>query len=239
MEVIIDDRESGLAEIFSEEDAIIVVKRLDQGDVVIRDGRYELLFERKTYADLWSSVRDGRFREQRSRFLELRNDLQKFIYIIEEGDIRRWDDDVLYECRRTIDRLQIAYDIPVVLTKNIHDTARYLINHFMGEDDLSKFFQRRHGYEDQLRKPKCRSDILKDPEMFLVNLLTIIPRFSYDIAIAITAHLKTKTVHGLFEELSSEQDRSLKDAVYTVRSSGKNHKIGENRIRQLRHILGL
>lgn len=238
MEVIIDDRESGLAEFFSGEG--IVVKRLDQGDVVIRDGRYELLFERKTYADLWSSIRDGRFREQRSRFLELRNDVQKFIYIIEEGDISRWDDDVLYECRRTIDRLQIAYNIPVVLTKNMDGTARYLINHFMGEDDLSKFFKRREGYEDQLRKPKSRSDILKDPEMFLVNMLTIIPRFSYDMAIAITAHLKTRTVHGLLQELSSsEQERSLKDAVYTVRSSGKSHKIGENRIKQLLHIFGL
>ena len=44
------------------------VKALDMGDVLVRSG-WEWVFERKTLDDLAASIKDGRYREQKSRLL--------------------------------------------------------------------------------------------------------------------------------------------------------------------------
>jgi len=72
------------------------ISNLDIGDFLISDINYDielttqdiyqkliLLFERKTFSDLSSSIIDGRFREQKSRIEQTINNNDKIMYIIE------------------------------------------------------------------------------------------------------------------------------------------------------------
>lgn len=47
----------------------VQVESLDIGDVIIEHATFRLIFERKTYADLFASINDGRYREQKHRLL--------------------------------------------------------------------------------------------------------------------------------------------------------------------------
>lgn len=73
-----DDRERDVIECLTNRNATVTVARLDLGDFLI--GEY--IFERKTKADLFSSITDGRYHEQKSRMLECFGS-DKIIYIIE------------------------------------------------------------------------------------------------------------------------------------------------------------
>lgn len=62
------------------------VATLDIGDIqIVLNDKIEMIFERKTLADLHSSVRDGRYHEQKARVCSNVN-LHRFIYIL-EGDL--------------------------------------------------------------------------------------------------------------------------------------------------------
>lgn len=62
------------------------VATLDIGDIqIVFNDKIEMIFERKTLADLHSSVRDGRYHEQKARVCS-NVALHRFIYIL-EGDL--------------------------------------------------------------------------------------------------------------------------------------------------------
>jgi crossover junction endonuclease MUS81 len=86
----IDCREKALIALFNTYKIPIITQSLDIGDVqiVLRENDVDviqLVFERKTVSDLYSSIRDGRYHEQKSRLVSnLSRD--RITYII-EGDI--------------------------------------------------------------------------------------------------------------------------------------------------------
>ena len=86
----IDYREKGLIALFNTYKIPIITQSLDIGDVqiVVRENDIDviqLVFERKTISDLYSSIRDGRYHEQKSRLVSnLSRD--RITYII-EGEI--------------------------------------------------------------------------------------------------------------------------------------------------------
>lgn len=95
IKLLIDDRESSIIKelkdlkdrkgLIYEED--IIVKRLDLGDFIItHDDKIIVVIERKTVSDLVSSIKDGRYKSQKQRLLELKNTCPecKIIYLFEE-----------------------------------------------------------------------------------------------------------------------------------------------------------
>jgi len=78
MKIILDCREHKLIEIFPDS----IVRQLDCGDIQIVNDDNEIccIIERKTLADLHSSIIDGRYREQKHRLL---SNFSKVYYIIE------------------------------------------------------------------------------------------------------------------------------------------------------------
>ena len=86
----IDSREKALIGLFNTYNIPIKVQTLDIGDVQIisNDSEIEvieLIFERKTIPDLYSSIRDGRYHEQKSRLVS-NISRDRIAYII-EGEI--------------------------------------------------------------------------------------------------------------------------------------------------------
>ena len=86
VEIIIDSRELKLKEIISKDlNLNIEFKNLDLGDIVFKKNDKEILIvERKTINDLYSSIRDGRYKEQKIRLLS--NSNANLFYIL-EGNI--------------------------------------------------------------------------------------------------------------------------------------------------------
>lgn len=80
--ITIDIRERDLIVEIAKTDNDIITASLEVGDIKVSSGENVLLFERKTFADLASSIKDGRFREQKQRILSAYNP-NRVTYIIE------------------------------------------------------------------------------------------------------------------------------------------------------------
>lgn len=82
----VDYRESFFTGI-EHEQGVFSTENLVIGDFLIKNesGDIVYIFERKTIADLNASIRDDRFREQKSRLEKSIDDSSKIVYIIEKG----------------------------------------------------------------------------------------------------------------------------------------------------------
>lgn len=144
IECSVDVREHKMIDLLSMGSNNFDIKMLDLGDVLLHDEKYYLLMERKTWSDLHSSIIDSRFREQRSRLQQWKTENQKFIYIIEGTYTEEYKME-----KRTLERLMIAYSIPVFYTNSLEETV-HIIKDWMSMDNLEKLFSRRSVEEDQI-----------------------------------------------------------------------------------------
>lgn len=184
MQLVIDSRESRLLQ-----DLECDKEFLALGDIVFRDPPYEVVVERKTWGDLWSSVQDGRYREQRSRLIEWSStsDETAVLYLI-EGSAHKIPEDALETCRRVLLRLQIAYRISVVYTSSAEETVEW-VRWFREKEHLKVFFTRRDSQEQRVeniqnRLPSKKSSI-QNPKTMLITFLRAISGVSYAVAAAV------------------------------------------------------
>jgi len=98
--------------------------RVDKSDEKIGDEIHTIVIERKSFSDLKSSLSDGRYREQKSRYIQLQRGTA---YYLLEKDKTGYD---------VLDRKQylgmyvhtmMRDKIPVFITDSIEDTADFLI----------------------------------------------------------------------------------------------------------------
>ena len=88
LELVCDSRENKIKQLYDNnftpiKDISISFKNLDLGDFVFYyNGEIILIVERKTTCDLYSSIRDGRYKEQKIRLLNNYNK-SKILYLIE------------------------------------------------------------------------------------------------------------------------------------------------------------
>lgn len=149
----VDYRESELIELLkgvAKDHITVDSQNLDVGDIVIANAATEqpyLVLERKTLADLASSNRDGRYREQRARLLSVKGQGIAIGYLIESGpgwssELNRvWPGNVPETTLLSIiSRLQFRYGIPVITSKDAR-TSQALILHLAGQirDDAGVF----------------------------------------------------------------------------------------------------
>lgn len=80
----IDHRERGLIEVLDQLGVEHEVTALTLGDIEwVHDEAHVVRMERKTWDDLWASIRDGRFREQRERLRSQAVSSSYVVYVIE------------------------------------------------------------------------------------------------------------------------------------------------------------
>ena len=89
--IYIDTRECKLRELLEKNGATFVTKALELGDILIEHPKRQILVERKTIADFHASITDGRYKNQKLRLLEWRNNTdgqtdarKNIIYLFEE-----------------------------------------------------------------------------------------------------------------------------------------------------------
>ena len=89
--IYVDTRECKLRELLEKNGTIFVTKPLELGDILIEHPKRQILVERKTIADFHASITDGRYKNQKLRLLEWRNNTdgqtdarKNIIYLFEE-----------------------------------------------------------------------------------------------------------------------------------------------------------
>lgn len=169
--MIVDDREHDLIDRFKAEGVEHEVRRLPLGDIIIEQNGTTCIVERKRTDDFASSIRDGRWREQKTR---LRGSGAIVVYIIEGS---------LYGQRVPVTTLSSALwntrlrdRMWVVQTRGIEDTSLHLqtLKKKIGKDI------RTPGSSVSLLSKRKR----KESNVFLLMLMSI-PRVSERVAIKI------------------------------------------------------
>jgi ERCC4-type nuclease len=204
----LDNRERKLCTLL-EEAKEIVVEQLDIGDFEINivDDRKGLekryVFERKTLADLESSIKDGRWREQKMRCVASGANI---IYIIEE-----WDDkyfDISQSVVTAIINLILCDNIKIVMTKSIKGTADFVLSLLQRiNKDPSKYLAEsvvNYSYEQCQIQPRKKDNMTQ--RSVLINQLCCVPGISWKKAAVIIDTCAVSSIYELCEQLKKNPE---------------------------------
>ena len=131
LELIYDSRELKLKELFNDSKPDYIELKesyLDLGDIIFKHNNNEILIiERKTLSDLYSSIQDGRYKEQKIRLMSQYN-REQIVYLI-EGDVN--NNIQFFKKSKSITDgalLNMAFrdKITIIRTKNINETCSIL-----------------------------------------------------------------------------------------------------------------
>lgn len=168
-------------------DKTFEVARLDIADFRLEDSKDNnqkiILIERKTWSDLSSSLKDGRFREQRSRLLMSMKDNPniKVCYLIEGPYQESFENE-----KHTLFRLSFSYQIPILYSVSIYNTIHILINNFLKKPNFNCFFEKRDEELDQVEaRCKKQKKNFEDEAIFFQSCLCSIKGLSANMAKAI------------------------------------------------------
>ena len=224
----IDNRESKLIDYFKDKPNI-EIKQLDIGDLIFKlEDVVSIIIERKSVSDLFSSIKDGRFREQKKRLLSNFSS-DKIIYLI-EGQIPNNNKPTYYG---SLVNCLIRDNIKLFQTKNISETINFIETIKKRFDDKVEYiYNSLNGgsiiaptnYVDTIKLKK--KDNLT-PENFQIITLAQIPGMSTTKAKVIMEEYKT--IENLISHLKENDIQIIKDLKIS------NRKLGEkvsNRIKE-------
>lgn len=142
MELVVDAREASLLSDLDGFEYATTSSSLPIGDLLIKnEDRILLLIERKTVSDLVASLRDGRYHQQRKRWLEfMQHDAGVRVALFIEGDLMTaaMDETLRGSLLNSIFRLQTIHHIIVHHVRNRHAfilSLRLLMKKFEKDPD--------------------------------------------------------------------------------------------------------
>ena len=189
------------------EEISIKITNLPIADFIITEDIHDnttikLAIERKSINDLYSSIIDGRFREQKSRLLDSLGDPNKICYLIEGFSSKLITVKKINMIRGSIVNLIFKHQYPVITTQDKLDTFNHILllykKHKNGEfsnnldknnkmDHTSMIDSKTYSGSIKLRR-KCEN--IEDSK--ILHQLCLIPGISPTIANAIILWLQNK-----------------------------------------------
>lgn len=132
LKLLLDSRESSLISSIKSRDLdtythkiSINTQQLDVGDILIQTDNKSWIFERKTVSDLISSVKDGRYKEQKGRLISTYDTVT---YIIEGDDIISSKNERNQTLLSSIYVYTLYRDnIKLIFTRNIEETTTFIL----------------------------------------------------------------------------------------------------------------
>jgi len=217
MSIVITPGEVALIEAFASAGVEVITENLLVGDAHIRKGDQTVyIFERKAKGDLDASIKDGRYREQKSRLLETGVPRKNIIYIIEQltkprgaaAHKRVWS---------AICNSQHRDGFGVFQTKNTADTVDYLVAmaHSIEQFDAIKDSSVSSEVNVNIKKRQVAS---KD---WFKYTLTLIPKCSLGIAEVITNEYSTMT------KLMTAIEESGETCLGNLKHGASQRRIGD------------
>ena len=240
--IIIDYREHKLIELLSGSEGIPFEKaNLTLGDIhIFYPEDKEIVIERKTWGDLWSSIKDGRYREQRSRLTEWQSDTRWVIYMLEgcPTDCDRLDDEKNKEiCICTLHRLGLLYHMAVWKTEGLSESAQYII----WLTRQKTLFKKSDSQNNQIAglatsMVKKKRDV-QNPRFFLIATLQSISGITTDLAKQIVGDCASvvEFVTALRDTL--QEDFSKKPLV--LKNGTTTRKLGKEKTKKIYELFGV
>jgi ERCC4-type nuclease len=219
IKLVIDNRETKLIELLEENDIIIEKRNCELGDIIYEyEEKPFIIIERKTLSDLSSSIKDGRYKEQKMRLINNYNNCKK-IYLIENIGLFNLSEDILSSCKiNSILRdnisilesksLKDSYEIILKIRKNIEKYKDILINGCKNDCD----------YINSVKINK-KDNLTK--ENIQILQLSVIPGISKNISKLILNEFGS--LNNIFKELENEEEFILK--VSNIKNN--NRKLGK------------
>jgi crossover junction endonuclease MUS81 len=232
-----DNREKELIKILESKGYSVVFENLDLGDIQIVDLESKeimIIIERKTYADLSASIKDGRYKEQKERMIHsIKNSVRKIVLL--EGDNINNFTLPINTFKSVIINTLIRDNIHIYMSKNPNDTIEFIENILL---NLSKYY-------DDLKKEIINGEtkiftnqfnckIVKKENLTVNvcfrNMLSQIPGVSTNIASVYVD--KYKNMATFINKLKDENDKSkiiklLGDEKYGANNRRVGDKVGE------------
>ena len=215
--IIVDNREGKIiTELENTKPFTYTKENLDIGDFKFELGNKKIIIERKTVDDLISSIKDGRYKEQKCRLLNEQQNNSTIIYLI-EGDIwksKKFNSETLYS---VVINTMIRDNIHVYMSKSIEHTVMFLTKIYKQMEKNKDIFIKEKTSADEEKTPTDEEDTsyaqyIKPnkkanitPKICFINQLRQIPGISYTIASTLAETYKN--MHSLLtaprEEISS------------------------------------
>ncbi len=221
MELIIDTRETKLKEHFQEY-INTTIEQLDIGDIIFKHNHEIVtIIERKTLTDLISSVKDGRYKEQKMRLTNSGIPIEKIMYLIETPLI---NDKTAFGC---IIGTLFRDNIKVFRTVDINETIAFIdrIYHRLHENPEKILCDgvTNMNYSETLKLKKKEN---LTPSVCQVLQLSQIPGVSNRTATCVLENYKS--IYELCKIYSTQDELNNVTLLseLTFDSNGKKKKIG-------------
>lgn len=247
MNLIIDVRESKIKEYLeniSEKINTLGInvsyQNLNLGDIILKVGNLELIIERKTIYDLFSSIQDGRYKEQKYRLLK-NYDKSQIVYLIEDVSnlskikyLRNFTSVTQGSIVNTIFR----DNIKVVRSFNLEESVAYILNMLKKMKNNPEFFVNKTSESNQINeinKPITTSDYVdnfklkKSSEMTPTNCalvqLSVIPGLSINMAkVIINRYGSLFKLMDAYQQIPVENLEAREQMLMNLELEIKNNK---------------
>lgn len=213
MNILIDTRESKLIELFQENSIDYDKKQLEIGDIqIMNNDEIILCIERKTIDDLVSSIKDGRYKEQKTRMLSKIN-YDNILYII-EGKIDKYKHNEK-QIFGSITNMNFRDKIKVISTNNTKQTYELILS-LKKKFIEGKFNSKENKDYNETIKINKKENITLD--LFNIKVLSTIPGVSVKMSEIIVNEVNSiKELIQTYNNLDNEKDKVeyLKDIQYS------------------------
>ena len=247
MNLIIDARESKIKEYLENNSEKIntlginvCYQNLNLGDIILKVGDLELIIERKTIYDLFSSIQDGRYKEQKYRLLK-NYDKSQIVYLIEDVSnvskikyLRNFTSVTQGSIVNTIFR----DNIKVVRSFNLEESVDYVLNMLKKMKNNPDFFANKTSESNQIneiKKSNTNSEYVdnfklkKSSEMTPANCalvqLSVIPGVSINMAkIIINQYGSLFKLMQAYQQIPVDNLESREQMLMNLELDIKNNK---------------
>jgi len=216
MEIIIDNREKDILELFKNNNIIHQNKNLEIGDIqFVINNEIIYIIERKTYDDLGASIKDGRYKEQKIRLLA--NNNNNIFYII-EGNKNKCKTLAYNSLLGSIINMLFRDNIKIINSTDINETYKIIIQ-IKDKYNNGKFKKIDCDKSDYVSSIKTNKKENMDKNMCSIVQLSVIPGVSKKIAEVIIN--KYISLSNLIEEFKNNDNLLLANIELEKRKLGK------------------
>jgi ERCC4-type nuclease len=215
MNIIIDNRERDLINIFNYNNQDIILKNLEIGDIIYKlDKDIIYIIERKTFNDLGASIKDGRYKEQKIRLLS--NSNENIFYII-EGNFDLCNTLNKKALLGSIINMIFRDNIKIIFSSNINQTYDILIQ-IKDKFNNGKFSKitKKDDYISSIKLNKKKN--MNKRNCNIIQLATI-PGISKNISTIILD--KYNTIDNLIQEFKIQGEYMLEKQNIGKKNLGK------------------
>ena len=231
-----DNREKDLIKLLETKGYEVTLENLDLGDIQFIDLTTKeiiIMIERKTYADLSASIKDGRYKEQKERMIHsLKNTVRKIVLL--EGDSMSTFTLPSKTFKSVVINTLIRDNIHIHMSKSKEDTIEFIENIILNlpkyYNDLKKEIVNGESkaYSGEFSCKTVKKDNLTN-EICFRNMLSQIPGVSTNIA---NSYVKKYGTIANFISILSKVEKSdavkiLAEEKYGTTNRRVGDKVGE------------